>query len=208
MRSSHRSHSNVRSCFVAGTFWSAPAWPSASACGPSVGMAGVHSPQRARTMPARPSLVRRSIPHRARPLACSHARALTPHDPASCPCSVSCFADLCGSLQSACTSRSSHLRAAAVAACAPRPGLSAPSAWRRGYERGASGVGAAAPTAVHRCTLHLGGLGGLERGRQRPYRRYLESAGLQRLGSTLGPGHAVGVRGMCIEARGGRSGSA
>ena len=129
-------------------------WPSASACGPSVGMAGVHSPQRARTTPARPSLVRRSIPHRARPLACSHARALTPHDPASCPCSVSCFAGLC---VAACSVRVHRdLRAAAVAACAPRPGLSAPPAWRRGYERGASGVGAAAPTAVHRdaaCTL-------------------------------------------------------
>ena len=94
----------------------APARPSASAYGPSLGMAGVHSPQRARTTPARPSLVSRSIRHRARPLACSHARALTQHGPALCPCSVSCFAGLRGS----CSVRVHRdLRAAALAACAP-----------------------------------------------------------------------------------------
>ena len=183
---------------------SVAAWPSASAYGPSLGMAGVHSPQRARTTPACPSLVSRSIPHRARPLAWSHARALPPHAPASCPGCVSCFAGLCGS----CSARVHRdLRAAALARRAPRPGPSAPPAWRRGCERGASGVVAAAPTVVHRCTS-VAWLGGLVCCEGPPEAATAVSAGPRLLGSTMGPHYAVGVRGVGIGTRGGRCGSA
>ena len=46
--------------------------------------------------------------------------------------------------------------------------------------------------------MHLGGLGGLVRGRQRPQRRFLPAPGCLQLGSTLGPHTAVGVRGVGI----------